>query len=118
MEYNFIFFLDNRLSIFQKFAYKIEGGTDDEELVVATTRLETMLGDTAVAVHPDDSRYAKYHGKYVIHPIDARRLPIVLDKELVDMTKGTFFLFFRIISLLLEQETKSTTTTTTQVRVV
>ena len=75
--------------IFQKFAYKIEGGSDDDELVVATTRLETMLGDTAVAVHPDDPRYAKYHGKYVIHPIDGRRLPIVLDKELVDMTKGT-----------------------------
>jgi len=75
--------------IFQKFAYKIENGSDEDELVVATTRLETMLGDTAVAVHPKDPRYAKYHGKYVIHPIDGRRIPIVLDDILVDMSKGT-----------------------------
>lgn len=42
------------------FAYPIEGS--DDEVVVATTRIETMLGDTAVAVHPDDPRYAHLHG--------------------------------------------------------
>jgi len=73
--------------IFQEFAYKVEG--TDDELVVATTRLETMLGDTAVAIHPDDPRYKKFHGKFVSHPFNGRRIPIVLDSELVDMEKGT-----------------------------
>jgi valyl-tRNA synthetase len=41
--------------VLAQFAYKVVGS--DDEIVVATTRLETMLGDTAVAVHPDDSRY-------------------------------------------------------------
>lgn len=45
------------------FAYQVEGS--DEKLIVATTRVETMLGDTAVAVHPDDDRYTHLHGKYV-----------------------------------------------------
>lgn len=69
------------------FAYPIEDS--DEKLVVATTRLETMLGDTAVAVHPEDPRYTHLHGKYVIHPINGRRIPIITDPELVDMTFGT-----------------------------
>jgi len=59
------------------FAYKVEDS--EEELVVATTRLETMLGDTAVAVHPDDDRYRHLHGKRVIHPFTDRKLPIVQD---------------------------------------
>ena len=84
------------------------------QVVVATTRLETMLGDSAVAVHPDDPRYVvsfvvcvcvcvgggggscemrdRYkdlHGKCVIHPFDGRRLPIVCDAELVDMVGRT-----------------------------
>jgi valyl-tRNA synthetase len=46
----------------------------DEELVVATTRLETMLGDTAVAVHPDDTRYTHLHGKHLIHPFNDRKV--------------------------------------------
>ena len=61
----------------------------DEKIIVATTRLETMLGDTAVAVHPDDPRYKHLHGKYVIHPINHRRIPIICDPILVDMNFGT-----------------------------
>lgn len=69
------------------FAYPIEDS--DEQLVVATTRLETMLGDTAVAIHPEDPRYKHLHGKFVIHPFNNRRIPIVCDAELVDMEFGT-----------------------------
>lgn len=60
-----------------------------KEIVVATTRPETMLGDTAVAVHPEDPRYKALHGKYAIHPFNGRRIPIVCDAELVDMSFGT-----------------------------
>ena len=69
------------------FAYKVDGL--DEELVVATTRLETMLGDTAVAVHPEDARYTHLHGKFLVHPFNGRKIPIVTDPVLVDMTFGT-----------------------------
>ena len=55
---------------------------------VATTRPETMLGDTAVAVHPDDERYKDLIGKEVIVPIMNRRIPIIAD-EYVDMSFGT-----------------------------
>ena len=48
------------------FAYKVEGSA--EEIVVATTRIETMLGDTGVAVHPEDERYKHLVGKHVLHP--------------------------------------------------
>lgn len=68
------------------FAYQVED--TNEEIVVATTRIETMLGDTAVAVHPKDSRYTHLHGKFVKHPFVDRRLPIVLD-DFVDMNFGT-----------------------------
>ena len=57
-------------------------------LVVATTRPETMLGDTGVAVHPEDARYADLVGKHVILPIVGRRIPIVAD-EYADPEKGT-----------------------------
>jgi valyl-tRNA synthetase len=57
-------------------------------IVVATTRPETMLGDTAVAVHPDDERYKGLIGKDVILPIVGRRIPIVAD-EYADPTKGS-----------------------------
>lgn len=60
-----------------------------QELEVATTRLETMLGDAAVAVHPDDPRYAGLIGRSVIHPIHGTPLPIIGDAELVDMEVGT-----------------------------
>ncbi|XP_022099146.1 valine--tRNA ligase-like [Acanthaster planci] len=68
------------------FAYKVEGS--DEELIVATTRIETMLGDTAVAVHPNDERFKHLHGKRVIHPFRNCSLPILCD-EFVDMNFGT-----------------------------
>jgi valyl-tRNA synthetase len=61
----------------------------DEQIVIATTRLETMLGDTAVAVHPEDDRYKHLHGKNVIHPFNGRKIPIITDAELVDMSFGT-----------------------------
>ncbi|CAG8513484.1 745_t:CDS:10, partial [Funneliformis caledonium] len=77
--------------VIHKFAYPIadNGSSDLRELVVATTRIETMLGDTAVAVHPDDPRYKSLHGKYVMHPLLNKRIPIVCDPELVDMEFGT-----------------------------
>ncbi|KAI9138706.1 tRNA synthetases class I-domain-containing protein [Paraphysoderma sedebokerense] len=68
------------------FAYPVENS--DEKIVVATTRIETMLGDTAVAVHPKDQRYAHLHGKHVIHPFNQRRIPIICD-DYVDMNFGT-----------------------------
>lgn len=68
------------------FRYPVEDS--DEYLVVATTRPETMLGDTAVAIHPDDERFAHLHGKYVILPIVGRRIPIVLD-DYADPEKGS-----------------------------
>lgn len=71
------------------FAYKVDGSATGEEIVVATTRIETMLGDTAVAVHPDDPRYTHLHGKFVVHPFDGRKIPIICDDELVDMSFGT-----------------------------
>ena len=57
-------------------------------LVVATTRPETMLGDTGIAVHPDDERYKGIVGKHVILPIVGRRIPIVAD-EYPDPAAGT-----------------------------
>ncbi|MDR0490230.1 MAG: valine--tRNA ligase, partial [Oscillospiraceae bacterium] len=59
-----------------------------EYLVVATTRPETMLGDTGVAVHPDDERYAHLIGKTVVLPLMNREIPIIAD-EYVDMEFGT-----------------------------
>ncbi|HEX5661128.1 MAG TPA: valine--tRNA ligase [Polyangiales bacterium] len=69
-----------------EFAYPLEDGG---ELVVATTRPETMLGDTGIAIHPDDPRYTHLHGKFAKHPLVERRIPIVLDAELVDVKLGT-----------------------------
>ncbi|MGW5266739.1 valine--tRNA ligase [Microbispora sp. NPDC004025] len=66
----------------------IRYGSGDEEIVVATTRAETMLGDTAVAVHPADERYAHLVGKYVEVPLTGRRIPIVADEH-VDPSFGT-----------------------------
>ena len=67
--------------------YPVEGA-DGLHLVVATTRPETMLGDTAVAVHPEDARYAALVGRYVILPLTGRRVPIVADAY-SDPEKGT-----------------------------
>ncbi len=60
----------------------------DESFVIATTRPETLLGDTAVAVHPDDERYAHLVGKMLILPLVNREIPIVAD-EYVDKEFGT-----------------------------
>ncbi|XP_051153202.1 valine--tRNA ligase isoform X1 [Leptopilina boulardi] len=68
------------------FSYEVENL--DEKITVATTRIETMLGDTAIAVHPNDKRYSHLIGKYVKHPFCDRRLPIVPD-EYVEMDFGT-----------------------------
>ncbi|KAJ2557388.1 valine--tRNA ligase, partial [Coemansia sp. RSA 1933] len=69
------------------FAYEVEDS--DERIVVATTRVETMLGDTAVAVNPNDERYKHLHGKFVCHPFVDRRIPIIADAEAADMEFGT-----------------------------
>lgn len=58
------------------------------EITIATTRPETMLGDTAVAVHPDDERYAKFHGKTVKLPLTNREIPVIAD-DFVDPEFGT-----------------------------
>lgn len=72
--------------ILTSFAYPVEDS--DDCIMVATTRLETILGDTAIAVHPKDLRYVLFHGKKVIHPFSNRRIPIITDEELVDMSFG------------------------------
>ena len=66
--------------------YDLEDGSGS--LIIATTRPETMLGDTAVAVHPDDDRYQKFIGKHVVLPLVGRRLPIIADTY-VDREFGT-----------------------------
>ncbi|HYQ44892.1 MAG TPA: valine--tRNA ligase [Polyangiaceae bacterium] len=75
-----------------EFAYPVidaDPSAGAAELVVATTRPETMLGDTAVAVHPDDPRYKHLHGKKLKHPFVDREVPIITDAILVDMAFGT-----------------------------
>ncbi|XP_044506474.1 valine--tRNA ligase, mitochondrial 1-like isoform X2 [Mangifera indica] len=73
--------------VLTSFAYPLDDGLG--EIVVATTRVETMLGDTAIAIHPDDTRYSHLHGKFAIHPFNGRKLPIVFDGILVDPNFGT-----------------------------
>ena len=73
--------------------YPLQGKTFDPEdpttfIVVATTRPETMLGDSGVAVHPDDARYADLVGQHVILPLVGRKIPIVAD-EYSDPEKGS-----------------------------
>lgn len=75
-----------------RFAYKVKGadGTaTDDEIVVATTRPETMLGDVAVAVHPDDERYQHLVGKELVHPFFADRRVVVIADGYVDREFGT-----------------------------
>lgn len=69
------------------FAYPLEGGLG--EIIVATTRIETMLGDTAIAVHSKDERYKHLNGKFAVHPFNGRKIPIVCDDILVDPNFGT-----------------------------
>ncbi|MCK0092421.1 valine--tRNA ligase [Rhodococcus sp. F64268] len=61
---------------------------DEPHVIVATTRVETMLGDTAVAVHPDDERYKHLLGTTLEHPITGRQIPVIAD-EYVDPEFGT-----------------------------
>src|SRR5665213_1926395 len=67
-------------------AYPVEGS--DETVTVATTRPETMLGDTGIAVHPDDERYRHLVGRHVVLPLVNRRIPIVADAY-ADPTTGS-----------------------------
>ncbi|WP_040243009.1 valine--tRNA ligase [Chromohalobacter japonicus] len=77
---------------FWHFRYPLADGvtTDDgqDHLIVATTRPETLLGDTGVAVNPEDPRYASLIGKFVELPLVGRRIPIVADEH-ADMDKGS-----------------------------
>ena len=77
---------EERDGSFWHIRYPVKG--EGISLVVATTRPETMLGDTAVAVHPDDSRYRHLIGKTVILPLTGREIPIIAD-EYVEMDFGT-----------------------------
>ncbi len=67
-------------------SYQIEGS--DEKITIATTRPETILGDTAICIHPDDERFTHLKGKKVIVPLCNRVIPIIQD-EYVDMEFGT-----------------------------
>ena len=67
---------------------QVRYGEGDVQITVATTRAETMLGDGAVAVHPDDVRYKDLIGKQVLLPLANRYIPIIAD-ELVEMDFGT-----------------------------
>jgi valyl-tRNA synthetase len=86
---------ENHQTEFWSFAYPLaepttaSNGEPLTEIVVATTRPETMLGDTAVAVHPEDPRYMHLIGRSVRHPILDRLIPIVGDGVLVDPEFGT-----------------------------
>ena len=88
------------VGVLTTFAYPLEGapaGADgaaegahgSTHVWVGTTRLETMLGDVAVAVHPDDARLAHLIGRSVRHPLTGRTLPIIGDATLVDPAVGT-----------------------------
>ena len=71
---------------FYHIKYMIEG--EDDYLEVATTRPETLFGDTAVAVNPEDTRYKKYVGKNVILPLVNKKIPVITDEH-ADMEFGT-----------------------------
>ncbi|XP_076353706.1 valine--tRNA ligase-like isoform X2 [Tachypleus tridentatus] len=75
-----------KFGVLEMFAYPLENS--EREIVVSTTRLETMLGDTALAVHPDDSRYKHFLGKYVQHPFTGQRLQVIAE-ESVKSEQGT-----------------------------
>jgi len=73
-------------SAFYHIKYKLEDS--NEYIEIATTRPETLFGDTAVAVNESDLRYKKYVGKNVILPIVNKKIPVIIDEH-ADMTKGT-----------------------------
>src|SRR5438876_36406 len=79
---------DEEMGTLYQIAYPIVGAKNNASLIVATTRPETMLGDVAVAVHPEDERYKKLIGKSVTLPIANVEIPIIAD-DYVDPTYGT-----------------------------
>ncbi len=78
---------EHRRGIFAYIRYPFVNKKLGKGIVVATTRPETMLGDTAVAVHPNDKRYKKFIGEKVLIPIANREIPIIAD-ESIDMELG------------------------------
>ena len=80
-------FHDERGTLYY-FKYPVADGAPDAFLPVATTRPETILGDTAVCVHPNDTRYARFIGQQAVVPIVGRRIPVIAD-EYVDPEFGT-----------------------------
>ena len=80
--------LEERRGIFAYIRYPFAEGDGKDGITVATTRPETMLGDTAVAVNPNDERYKQYVGKTLRLPIADRDIPIIADEN-VDMELGT-----------------------------
>lgn len=76
----------NEPSNLYKVRYQIDGS--DDHVIIATTRPETIMGDSAIAIHPDDERYTHLHGKSAIVPLVGRKIPIILD-DYVDMEFGT-----------------------------
>ncbi len=90
--WHFAYPLADGVTYHHPIAFDEEGKATEWEtrdfIVVATTRPETMLGDTGVAVHPDDERYKGLVGKFVTLPIVGRRIPIVAD-DYADPTKGS-----------------------------
>lgn len=77
--------------IIETFAYEIlaeDKSSIVDKIWVSTTRLETMLGDTAIAVHPDDTRYRHLHGRFVKHPFCDRQFKIICDEK-VEKDFGT-----------------------------
>ena len=70
------------------FAYRLEGGGENDEIIIATTRPETLFADTALCVNAKDPRYIKYHGRRVMHPVMKKSIPIILD-EAADPEFGT-----------------------------
>ncbi|CRH01305.1 valine--tRNA ligase, putative [Plasmodium relictum] len=75
------------VGVLYKFFYKIKDS--EEKIEIATTRIETMLGDVAVAVHPNDKRYSHLIGKELVHPFIPDRKIIIIADTYVDMEYGT-----------------------------
>ena len=69
------------LGVIHRFSYPIEGTKD--VITMATTRLDTILADVAIAVHPEDSRFSHLIGKNAIHPLTGRQLPIISDESVL-----------------------------------
>ncbi|RZF33600.1 hypothetical protein LSTR_LSTR009056 [Laodelphax striatellus] len=74
-----------KFGIIDDFAYKVVNS--DKEIVVSTTRIETMLGDVAVAVNPNDERYRELHGARLRHPLRNAEIPVVCDESVDGMKR-------------------------------